>query len=70
MCRIDYKDGWYSDIDFGYCDMIFIIQNHARINWAVKEVFVAVLGLFWGTQGMQIYSTRPLRVDQIRLWEG
>ena len=57
-------------MDFGYCDMILIIQNHARINWAWKEVFVAVLELFWGTQGMQVYSTRPLRVDQIHLWEG
>ena len=30
--------------------MNMTIQNHARKNWAVKEVFFALLGIFWGIQ--------------------
>ena len=48
--------------------MIMTIQNHTRKNWAVKEVFLAFWGIFWGTQGVQIYDSRPLEMDYIDLW--
>ena len=47
--------------------MNMTILNHARKNWAVKEVFLALLGIFWGTQGVQIYDSRPLEMDEIDL---
>jgi len=43
------------------------IQDHARKNWAVKEVFLAPLGTFWGTQGVQIYDSKPIEIDEMDL---
>ena len=48
--------------------MNMTIQNHARKNWAVKEVFLALLGIFWGTQGVQIYDSKPIEMDEVDLW--
>ena len=52
--------------NFGLCDMNLTIQNHAR---TVKAVFLVILGLFWGTQVVQIYGTRPFEIDELEfMW--